>query len=55
VAADAGKISSEYNLRRIGSELEGTDPQLLQAGELKYNPDARGPELFDWIAPQPEA
>jgi len=40
VAADAGKDLSEYNLRRIGSELEGTIRQLLQAGELKYNPDA---------------
>jgi NAD(P)H-quinone oxidoreductase subunit M len=41
VAAQAGAELSEYNLRRIGSELEGTIRQLLQAGELRYNPDCR--------------
>jgi NAD(P)H-quinone oxidoreductase subunit M len=41
VAAHAGAELSEYNLRRIGSELEGVIRQLLQAGELRYNPDAR--------------
>ncbi|KMM17453.1 NAD(P)H-quinone oxidoreductase subunit M [Synechococcus sp. GFB01] len=41
VAAHAGAELSEYNLRRIGSELEGTIRQLLQAGELRYNPDCR--------------
>lgn len=41
VAAFAGQDLSEYNLRRIGSDLEGTIRQLLQAGELRYNPDAR--------------
>jgi NAD(P)H-quinone oxidoreductase subunit M len=41
VASFAGQDLTEYNLRRIGSELEGTIRQLLQAGELRYNPDAR--------------
>jgi len=41
VGAQAGAELSEYNLRRIGSELEGLIRQLLQAGELRYNPDAR--------------
>jgi NAD(P)H-quinone oxidoreductase subunit M len=41
VASFTGQDLSEYNLRRIGSELEGTIRQLLQAGELRYNPDAR--------------
>ena len=35
------KELSDYNLRKIGSDLEGTIRQLLQAGELSYNPDAR--------------
>ena len=41
VEASAGADLTDYNLRRIGSELEGTIRQLLQAGELKYNPDCR--------------
>ena len=41
VGAQAGAELTEYNLRRIGSELEGLIRQLLQAGELRYNPDAR--------------
>ena len=41
VAARAGAELSEYNLRQIGSELEGLIRQLLQAGELRYNPGAR--------------
>jgi NAD(P)H-quinone oxidoreductase subunit M len=41
VASQAGADLSEYNLRRIGSELEGMIRQLLQAGELRYNPDCR--------------
>ena len=32
---------SDYNLRKIGSELEGTIRQLLQTGELSYNPECR--------------
>ena len=32
---------NDYNLRKIGSELEGTIRQLLQNGELSYNPDCR--------------
>jgi NAD(P)H-quinone oxidoreductase subunit M len=41
VASHAGAELSEYHLRRIGSELEGTIRTLLQAGELRYNPEAR--------------
>lgn len=41
VEAQAGADLTEYNLRQIGSELEGLIRQLLQAGELRYNPDAR--------------
>ena len=37
----SGKELTDYNLRKIGSDLEGTIRQLLQAGELKYNPDCR--------------
>ena len=37
----AGSELTEYNLRRIGSDLEGTIRQLLQAGELSYNPECR--------------
>tara|TARA_Y100001968_G_C19391262_1_gene735717 strand:+ start:1133 stop:1480 length:348 start_codon:yes stop_codon:yes gene_type:complete len=35
------KELSDYNLRKIGSELEGEIKKLLQAGELTYNPDSR--------------
>ena len=41
VAAAAGSELSDYNLRRIGSELEGYLRELLQAGKLSYNPDCR--------------
>lgn len=41
VDAHAGADLTDYNLRRIGSELEGKVRELLQAGELKYNPDCR--------------
>ena len=41
VEAQAGADLTEYTLRQIGSELEGLIRQLLQAGELRYNPDAR--------------
>ena len=37
----AGADLNDYNLRRIGSELEGTIRQLLQAGKLHYNPNCR--------------
>ena len=41
VNAHAGADLTDYTLRRIGSELEGTIRQLLQAGQLRYNPDCR--------------
>ena len=37
----AGKELSDYNLRKIGSELEAYIRNLLQAGEIRYNPDCR--------------
>ena len=33
--------ADDYNLRRIGTDLEGFIRQLLQAGELRYNLGAR--------------
>ena len=41
VKAEAGQGLNDYKLRCIGSELEGTIRQLLQAGELSYNNDCR--------------
>ena len=41
VDAAAGGELSDYTLRRIGTDLEGFIRQLLQAGELSYNPDGR--------------
>ena len=41
VTANSGQELSDYNLRKIGSDLEGTIRQLLQAGELSYNPNCR--------------
>ncbi|MFZ9462563.1 MAG: NAD(P)H-quinone oxidoreductase subunit M [Vulcanococcus sp.] len=41
VEASAGADLSDYTLRRIGSELEDTIRELLQAGQLRYNPDCR--------------
>lgn len=41
VEAHAGAPLNDYTLRRIGSELEGLIRQLLQAGELRYNPSCR--------------
>jgi NAD(P)H-quinone oxidoreductase subunit M len=41
VEAHAGADLNDYTLRRIGSELEGRIRELLQAGQLRYNPDCR--------------
>ncbi len=41
VTAYAGKELTDYNLRKIGSELESKIRQILQAGQLSYNPDCR--------------
>jgi NAD(P)H-quinone oxidoreductase subunit M len=51
----AGQDLTEYNLRLIGSELEGTIRQLLQAGELRYNPDARVLNYSMGLPRSPEA
>ena len=41
VDSAAGGELCDYTLRRIGTDLEGFIRQLLQAGELSYNPDGR--------------
>ncbi len=41
VSSYSGQDLTDYNLRRIGSELEGKIRQLLQSGELSYNPECR--------------
>ena len=41
VQYQAGNELSDYTLRKIGSELEGYIRNLLQAGEISYNPDCR--------------
>ena len=37
----SGKNLDDYELRKIGSEIEGLIKQLLQKGLLSYNPDCR--------------
>ena len=37
----AGKDLDDYELRKIGSEIEGLIKYLLQDGLLSYNPDCR--------------
>ena len=37
----AGKDLDDYELRKIGSEIEGSIKLLLQSGKLSYNPDCR--------------
>ena len=37
----AGKSLDDYELRRIGSEIEGLIKYLLQSGILSYNPECR--------------
>ena len=37
----AGKSLDDYELRKIGSEIEGLIKYLLQNGLLSYNPDCR--------------
>ena len=37
----AGKNLDDYELRKIGSEIEGLIKMLLQSGQLSYNPDCR--------------
>lgn len=41
VAAYEGADLTDYNLRRIGSELEHFVRSLLQAGQVAYNLDSR--------------
>ena len=37
----AGKDLDDYELRKIGSEIEGLIKILLQNGQINYNPDSR--------------
>ena len=37
----AGKNLDDYELRKLGSEIEGLIKFLLQSGQLSYNPDCR--------------
>ena len=37
----AGKNLDDYELRKIGSEIEGLIKYLLQGGLLSYNPNSR--------------
>ena len=37
----AGKNLDDYELRKIGSEIEGLIKSLLQKGQLSYNPECR--------------
>ncbi len=41
VAERKGKSLDDYELRKIGSEIEGLIKYLLQNGSLSYNPDCR--------------
>lgn len=41
VESSSGQELSEYNLRRIGSDLEHFIHSLLVAGRIEYNPNAR--------------
>ena len=41
VAERAGKSLDDYELRKIGSEIEGLIKYLLQNGLLSYNPECR--------------
>jgi NAD(P)H-quinone oxidoreductase subunit M len=41
VEAFSGEDLTEYNLRRIGSDLEHLVRSLIQAGEISYNLDCR--------------
>jgi NAD(P)H-quinone oxidoreductase subunit M len=41
VEASSGADLTDYNLRRIGSDLEHFVRSLLQKGEISYNLDAR--------------
>ena len=41
VKSHDGQPLNDYNLRRIGTELEGCIRELLQAGRLSYNPECR--------------
>ena len=37
----AGKELTDYTLRKIGSDIEANIRQMLQAGQISYNPECR--------------
>ncbi len=41
ISSQSGQELTEYKLRKIGSDLEGIIRELVQAGELSYNPECR--------------
>tara|TARA_Y100001968_G_C18901438_1_gene500880 strand:- start:52 stop:363 length:312 start_codon:yes stop_codon:yes gene_type:complete len=41
ISTNAGEELTDYSLRKIGSDLEGMIRELLQSGELSYNPECR--------------
>ena len=41
ISERAGKNLDDYELRKIGSEIEGLIKYLLQNGSLSYNPNCR--------------
>lgn len=41
VESNSGQSLTEYNLRRIGSDLEHFIRSLLQSGQISYNLDSR--------------
>ena len=41
ISSQAGQDLTEYKLRKIGSDLEGIIRELVQLGELSYNPECR--------------
>ena len=54
VASYSGQDLTDYNLRRIGSELEGKIRQLLQSGDLSYNPECRALNYSMGLPRKPE-
>ncbi|MCT0224672.1 NAD(P)H-quinone oxidoreductase subunit M [Synechococcus sp. CS-1328] len=55
VERHAGDDLTDYTLRRIGSELEGLIQQMLQAGAIRYNPQARVLNYSMGLPRSPEA
>ena len=41
ISVREGRNLDDYELRKIGSEIEGFIKQLLQKGDISYNPNCR--------------